>query len=193
MALNLLNSLSEKLIREGTAVPEDIQQGDIEGVTPPFAVRRVNLRTPAHAEAFICLLQHYAQGPSGGGAPLGDEICLSLPEQLLNWPGFVSFIAWDGDRPAGLINCFTGFSTFRAKPLLNIHDVVVHTDYRRKGVARTLFAAVETEALARGYCKVTLEVLSGNQVARAAYEAFGFRPYELDPAMGCAIFMEKKL
>ncbi|WP_018610528.1 GNAT family N-acetyltransferase [Uliginosibacterium gangwonense] len=158
-----------------------------------FAVRRVNLRTPAHVEAFIGLLQHYASGPSGGGEPLSDEICRSLPEQLMNWPGFVSFIVWDEGRPAGLINCFTGFSTFRAKPLLNVHDVVVHADYRRRGVARTLFAAVETEALARGCCKITLEVLAGNAGARAAYEQFGFQPYELDPAMGCAIFMEKKL
>jgi hypothetical protein len=39
---------------------------------------------------------------------------------------------------------------------------------------------------------LTLEVLTGNRGAYDAYVGFGFRAYELDPAMGAATFMEKK-
>lgn len=161
--------------------------------TQRIEIDRANLQNLADADAFIGLLQHYASEPSGGGKALSDDICRRLLDKLHEWPGFVSFIARLDGVPIGLINCFTGFSTFRAKPLLNVHDVIVHSAYRGRGVARTLFAAAEAEARATGCCKMTLEVLTGNSVARGAYENFGFRPYVLDPAMGHAVFMEKHL
>jgi len=36
-------------------------------------------------------------------------------------------------------------------------------------------------------------VLEGNGAAQAAYSSAGFRPYQLDPAMGRAQFWEKPL
>jgi hypothetical protein len=36
-------------------------------------------------------------------------------------------------------------------------------------------------------------VLSGNQSALRAYEREGFANYQLDPAFGTAMFLEKKL
>lgn len=153
----------------------------------------LDLRDGKQVEAFIELLQYYASSLSGGGKPLSREVVRELPGRLVEWPGFVSFMAWSGSRAVGLINGFTGFSTFRARPLLNVHDVIVHEDFRRQGVARALFDAVERVAVERGYCKLTLEVLSGNVPALCAYEEIGFQPYELDPAMGGAIFMEKRL
>ena len=98
-------------------------------------------------------------------------------------------------EPAGLINCFEGFSTFAAKPLVNIHDVYVKTEYRKQGISQALLKAVDDEARSRGCCKVTLECLSKNDVAINAYKKSGFHSYELgDPTVnGVAIFMEKKL
>ena len=66
-------------------------------------------------------------------------------------------------------------------------------DFRRQGFARGLLAHVEAVARQRGCCKLTLEVLEGNHGARRAYLDFGFEGYQLDPAMGQALFMEKKL
>ena len=40
---------------------------------------------------------------------------------------------------------------------------------------------------------VPLVLLEGNLGARRAYLEFGFEGYQLDPAMGQALFMEKKL
>ena len=44
-----------------------------------------------------------------------------------------------------------------------------------------------------GCCKLTLEVLSNNRRALAAYERAGFAPYVLDPAAGQALFLQKLL
>ena len=79
------------------------------------------------------------------------------------------------------------------QPLLNVHDIVVHQDFRRQGIARALLGHAEAVARQRGCCKLTLEVLEGNHGARRAYLDFGFEGYQLDPAMGQALFMEKKL
>lgn len=156
-------------------------------------VRRMDLADPLHAEVLVELLDHYASGQSGGGTGLAGEVKHCLPGRLATWPGFVGFIAWHGMQAVGLINCFTGFSTFKGRPLLNIHDVVVMNAFRGQGIARRLFAAAEDAARGAGCCKVTLEVLSGNHVAKAVYESLGFRPYQLDPAMGTAQYYEKLL
>jgi len=42
-------------------------------------------------------------------------------------------------------------------------------------------------------CKVTLEVLEGNTVARKAYEKYGFRDYALGDEHGAARLMQKNL
>jgi hypothetical protein len=56
-----------------------------------------------------------------------------------------------------------------------------------------MLALVETLSIARGACKLTLEVLSGNAGAMALYARCGFEAYVLDPAMGQARFMQKPL
>jgi len=52
---------------------------------------------------------------------------------------------------------------------------------------------VEAIAIEHGCCKLTLEVLEGNVVAKAAYKKLGFGGYELDPKMGQAVFWQKTL
>jgi GNAT superfamily N-acetyltransferase len=94
-------------------------------------------------------------------------------------------------RCIGLLNAFEGISTFKAKPLLNIHDIAVTAQCRGRGVGRALMAAAEAYAKERGCCKLTLEVLEGNTRAIGLYRSVGFDPYELDPAMGRALFFEK--
>ena len=92
-----------------------------------------------------------------------------------------------------MINCFEGYSTFKARPLLNIHDIVVHPDYRGAGVGQALLGAAHDLARTRGCCKLTLEVLSGNALAMRSYARHGFANYQLDPAAGQAVLMQKWL
>lgn len=152
-----------------------------------------DLTNAQHANAVVFLLNSYASSPEGGGKPLPDEVQENLANALQKRPEAVVVLAFEDEEPVGLVICMEGFSTFSCKPLMNIHDVFVAATFRGQGVSRRLFERVEDIAKARGCCKLTLEVLEGNQVAQAAYSKFGFSGYELDPQMGRALFWEKKL
>lgn len=160
-------------------------------------VRRVSFVDPVDCAALLKLMDVYASDPMGGGSPLPSEVKERLCRELSSNPGAISFIAWrDGAEPPeaiGLINCFLGYSTFKARPLLNIHDIVVLPENRRQGIGQALLAAAEAAARERGCCKLTLEILSGNANAMASYTRFGFEPYTLDPKAGQASFMHKWL
>ena len=52
---------------------------------------------------------------------------------------------------------------------------------------------VEDIAISKGCCKITLEILSNNEAAKASYKKFGFISYELDPKAGVALFWQKKI
>ncbi|MEO6856060.1 MAG: GNAT family N-acetyltransferase [Rhodoferax sp.] len=156
-------------------------------------VRRVDYRDPMEAASLLQLLDIYAQDPMGGGAPLAEAVKVRLCADLAQRPHAASFIAWLGDEPIGLANCFEAYSTFKAQPLLNIHDLAVHPAHRGRGVGQALLAAVAQHAQARGCCKLTLEVLTGNAAAIASYTRFGFAGYQLDPAAGHAVLLQKWL
>lgn len=160
---------------------------------PDLAVIAVDLGDPSHQRSLVDLLDEFSREPMGGGEPLSPFARNRLVPALREQPTYAGFLAFDGARAVGLVNAFFGFSTFAARPLLNVHDLVVHRDARRRGVARRLLDRVEELARERGCCKLTLEVFSGNAPARAAYDAAGFRVSALDPAMGEALFLEKKL
>lgn len=154
---------------------------------------RANLTNPTHSNALVTLLNAYALDPMGGGEELSDFTKENLASEIQKRTDTTVILAFDDDKPAGLINCIEGFSTFMSKPLMNIHDVYVSAEYRGKGVAMQLLQAAEDLALEKHCCKVTLEVLEGNEPAKSAYLQFGFDGYELDPEFGKAIFWQKKL
>ena len=91
----------------------------------------VDLENEAISTAWLELLDHYAHDPMGGGVGLSAYAKANLVRRLKDLQTFHGALAFHGDEPVGLINCFAGFSTFAAKPLLNIHDIVVHADARR--------------------------------------------------------------
>lgn len=158
-----------------------------------IAIVPLDLHDPAHAAALLELLDHYAQEPTGGGKPVSETVRAELIDELKRESHYLGLLAFDGERPVGLANCFFGFSTFAARPLLNIHDLVVHEDARRTGIARRLLDAAAEAARASRCCKLTLEVLSENEPALAAYAAAGFERFVLDPRSGHALFLQKKL
>ena len=162
-----------------------------------FVTRRADYASDQDRAALTALLDHYARDPMGGGVPLAADVLSRLCDELGKRPFAFSFIAWAqtsiGEQAVGLANCFEGYSTFKAAPLINIHDIVVHSDWRDQGVGQSLMQAVQAEAHSRSACKITLEVLTGNLVAMKSYERFGFAPYALDPKAGTATFMQKWL
>jgi GNAT superfamily N-acetyltransferase len=110
----------------------------------------------------------------GGGSPLPDTTRHDLIDGLRQHPTTLVFLAFAGDEAVGLATCFLGFSTFAARPLLNIHDLIVEAAHRGRGVGRSLLESAEHKARALRCCKLTLEVTAGNHVARRLYEDLGF-------------------
>jgi GNAT superfamily N-acetyltransferase len=161
-------------------------------LAPALAITLADYRSQRDAADVVALLDAYARDPMGGGEPLSDAVKARLAGDLAGNPLAFSLLARLDERAVGLANCFVGYSTFAAAPLVNIHDLVVLPRHRGAGIGKALIAAVEAEALKRGACKVTLEVLSGNP-ARHLYAACGYGDYQLDPAAGHALFWQKRL
>jgi GNAT superfamily N-acetyltransferase len=153
----------------------------------------VDLENPLISTVWLELLDDYARDPMGGGEGLSDYAKAHLVERLRVQPGFYGALAFLGKKPVGLINCFTGFSTFSARPLLNIHDIVVLADVRGQGIGQALLEWADGCARQLACCKLTLEVLSNNHRAMASYVRAGFAPYMLDPAAGHALLMQKTI
>ncbi|MDA8746099.1 GNAT family N-acetyltransferase, partial [Rubripirellula amarantea] len=96
---------------------------------------------------------------------------------LIEHPASLVLLASVDEQIVGTATCFLGFSTFQARPLLNVHDLAVIPEYRGQGIGRALLACAEASALKRGCCKLTLEVQDDNPKARGLYISFGFREF----------------
>lgn len=158
-----------------------------------ISIIQADFHNKQHGTDLVMLLNAYALDPMGGGEPLSDEVQANLVSTIAKRQDFLTLLCYVDDKPAGILNCVEGFSTFKAKPLLNIHDCGVLKEFRGLGISQKLFIEAERISRERGYCKLTLEVLEGNIVAQNAYKKLGFSGYELDEKTGNALFWEKVL
>jgi ribosomal protein S18 acetylase RimI-like enzyme len=156
-------------------------------------VRLADYEDQKDAATIVALLDLYARDPMGGGEPLPEYVRQNLVPGLRAQAGAFSLIASVNGEAAGLANCIWGFSSFSARRLLNIHDLIVDPAFRGKGAAKALFAEIERIAESGDACKVTLEVLSGNEPAKTLYSSLGYGDYMLDPDKGTALCWQKRL
>lgn len=156
-------------------------------------IERADCQNEKMAKEIGYLLNEYAKDPMGGGEAISEEVQNSVAKKLSEIPHSFTVLAYVDGIAAGFITAFENFSTFKCKPLISIHDIAVLKEFRGLGLSQMMLAKVEEEAKERGCCKITLEVLEGNEVAQNAYRKFGFEGYELDPEMGKALFWEKGL
>lgn len=155
-------------------------------------ILNANYNDEQQAKDITFLLNAYALDPMGGKQALDKYVMDNLAAELSKLPHAFSVIAYVDNKPAGLINCFDAFSTFTCKPLVNIHDVTVLEEYRGNGICQMMLQQVENIAASKDCCKITLEVLSKNDIAKSSYTRFGFSSYALDPEAGHALFWQKK-
>jgi ribosomal protein S18 acetylase RimI-like enzyme len=141
-----------------------------------IAVRQADLKDAAQAAAVVDFLDMYSQNEFGSGKPLPEFVRANLIPGLKAQPGSLVFLAFDGELPVGLAICFWGFSSFNAKPLINIHDLAVAPTHRGRGIGQSLLEAIEAAARNRGACRITLEVRDDNVVAQRLYERMGIVP-----------------
>lgn len=137
-------------------------------------IREADFADVTDSAAIVAVLDSYASDPVGGGEPLSGEVRERLVPALRDQPNTLVLLAWSDGEPVGLAVSFYGFSTFQARPLLNVHDLAVVPGYRGRGIGRGLLTEAETRARERGCCKLTLEVQDDNLTAFRLYESFGF-------------------
>jgi len=159
----------------------------------PLHIDDADLSDPAHAAAILAVLDSYASDPVGGGRPLSAEVRAALLPGLRRYPTTLVLLAFDDGDPVGIAVCFFGFSTFQARPLLNVHDLAVVPGQRGRGIGRALLAAAESRARRVGCCKLTLEVQDDNHRARAVYARFGFTDFVLGGDAVPTRFLSKSL
>ncbi len=142
-------------------------------------VREANLSDEADQAAFCAMLKMYYADPFGGDTPIPPGRAETAAQDLSEHPTAVVFLAFHGDSPVGYTLAFMGYSSFAAKPLLNLHDVAVVPEARGQGVGRALLDTAESYARDAGCVKLTLEVLDDNDRARSLYRKVGFEDQSL--------------
>lgn len=157
------------------------------------AVVEADLSNEPHQQATLDLLNAYAMDPMGDGQPLSETARRDLIPGLRQHPTTLVFLAYQGNEPVGLAICFGGFSTFAARPLINLSDFFVLPSTRGHGIGRMLLAAIEQRARDLGCCKLTLEVQENNRHAKRIYAAAGFTQAVYVPEAGGALFLTKRL
>jgi ribosomal protein S18 acetylase RimI-like enzyme len=141
---------------------------------PEVTVIEADLNDAQHQSAVMHLINAYARDPMGDGGDLPSAVCDRLIPGLQQHPRSLVFLAFADATPVGIAVCFVGFSTFAARPLINIHDLAVVPDHRGRGIGRLLLERVEAKGRELRCCKLTLEVREDNHRAQRLYQRFGF-------------------
>lgn len=154
---------------------------------------RADLDRAEHQDAVVAMTAAYALDPMGNGGPLPPDVLARLVPGLRAHPTSLVFLAYLDGVAVGIATCFFGFSTFAARPLINIHDLAVLPEHRGRGIGRALLRAVEAAARERGCARLTLEVLANNEQARRLYERAGLAQAGSGGSTGGALFYTKYL
>ena len=149
---------------------------------------RVDLDNENHCVQLIRLLDVYMSDEMGNGIAMEQSMARKIVGGLKNHPSYVGFFVQVGGQYAALANCNRNFSTFKARPLINIHDLIVHPDFRKMGIGKFLLDSIASFAREIDCCRINLEVRSDNLKAQKLYHKCGY--HECFPSM---FFWEKNL
>ena len=146
-----------------------------------FEMVLVDLNNSTHKNAFLSLMNDYMLDNMGLNEPLPVELGERIVKGLMQQSNYLGFLLKDDDNYIALANSFIGFSTFKAKQLINIHDFIVTPDSRKYGAGKALLDSIAVYAKENEYCKITLEVRYDNEKAQSLYKKVGY--LECNPPM----------
>lgn len=133
-----------------------------------------DLNIAEHAEHFLRLTSAYMADEMGGTDAWNAEQKANVIREMANHPcALILFAKVDGQF-AGICTCFYAYSTFLAKPLINIHDIYVQDSCRGIGAGKKLVQTLGEVAKQKNCGKITLEVRRDNLNARDLYKSQGF-------------------
>ena len=159
---------------QGLGVDESNFNSPFRALGGSISFEFCDFENPEHLKALAELTNHYMTDPMGDAEPLNKLEQLRLVDGLANHPTAEVLFALSECKVVGLATCFVNFSTFKVKPYLNIHDIIVLTEYRGNGIGKALMLKLIEISQERKYCKITLEVREDNATAKALYKSLGF-------------------
>ncbi|MEM1288997.1 MAG: GNAT family N-acetyltransferase [Pseudomonadota bacterium] len=121
--------------------------------------------------------------PPCAGQVFDDDPSSQHLEKLALMPGHALFVARNRGLVVGQLLAMTQFQADRP-PQLYIDNLGVAPDFKRKGIARSLFDAAMAWGKDNGCDGVWLATDVGNAEARGFYNAFGFTREPADVYMG---------
>ena len=136
---------------------------------------QIDLNNKTHCENLLRILDYYMKDGIGMGKPMPEALKPQIIDGLKNHVGYLGFFACVGDEFAALANCNINFSTWQARPLINIHDFVVSPGFRGQGTGLYLLEEIENYARQNGFCRINLEVSHENVKAQKLYLKAGYR------------------
>jgi len=139
-----------------------------------YRIVEADLDQASQAAGLVRCIDAYAAEDMGGGHALSDDVKERLVPGLKEHPERLVLLALHAGEVVGAAVCFMGYSTFAAKPRLNVHDLCVLAEHRGQGLGRRLMEAVLERAREAGCSAVSLEVRSDNPIARRLYQSLGF-------------------
>lgn len=131
---------------------------------PIFAVPWPAGTTPAVLTFDLSLQAHHllSQNPMPSEGPLASYTAwLNAFERDPEFDRSRCFLAINRERVVGVITCWT--SAF-------IKDLVVHPDYRNRGIGAALLTHLFVHLIQSGEAVADLKVMENNRVARRLYE-----------------------
>lgn len=134
-----------------------------------------DLNNEEHAANFLKLTAAYMKDPMGETKPWTEEQKTNVIREMKDHPCALVLFAKTEGKFVGICTCFYAYSTFLAKPLLNIHDIYVDESVRGNRIATLLVQAIGDIAERQNCGKITLEVRKDNLNARDLYKSQGFK------------------
>lgn len=133
-----------------------------------------DLNKEGHAEHFLRLTSAYMADVMGGADAWSDKQKENVIRDMANHPcALILFAIVDG-QVAGICTSFYAYSTFLAKPLINIHDIYIDESFRGIGIGKKIVKALEELAKQKNCGKITLDLRRDNLNARDLYKSQGF-------------------
>lgn len=133
---------------------------------------RIRAATPEDVPTIFELIQALAAYENLSAAVTGTAA--ELHEHLFGARPYAEVLIaqWE-QQIVGFALFFSTYSTFLTRPGLYLEDLFVLPEYRRRGIATTLFHELGKIAIARRAGRLEWSVLDWNQSAIAFYEKMG--------------------
>ena len=97
--------------------------------------------------------------------------------QLCNNDAYIFLCAIENEKLIGSVMGIICEELYgECKPFLLVEDMIVDSNYRKKGIGKALFAELEQSAIARGCTQIILVTEAERKDACAFYESVGFHP-----------------